>query len=297
MAASHPPKIQDFGFTPESYNEAKRLKAYYLREIEHPTNPAVFLGLVACGAVSGFPLGPGYAVIGGAVGAGVSKLISSIWRYATINNLSHDKLCIALERFEAAVANYKPERVLSAPFVPEVLSRVPIELPPKVDAVPKEQPLILPSKKDLEQDLDRDIARTMGDVVFAKTRAEERRNWYRLSPRAFEERVAGLFRSKGFKTLLVGGSGDGGIDIKIWDGDHFGIVQCKRYSNRASPAAARELFGAMTHSRAECAFLVCLGGFSPGAYEFAGDKPIVLLDANDLCDVESDKVPLRRFGQ
>lgn len=80
-----------------------------------------------------------------------------------------------------------------------------------------------------------------------------------LSPSDFEHEVAWLLNTlSNFKAVVVGGSGDDGVDIEIYkDGRLVGIAQCKRYdSNRVlSPAHIRELAGAKQATNTRLAYL------------------------------------------
>src|SRR5215207_10164020 len=56
--------------------------------------------------------------------------------------------------------------------------------------------------------------------------------WHLLSPREFENEVAGLLSAYGYEDVkVIGGAGDLGVDITCCDQDGNSIVvQCKRYS-------------------------------------------------------------------
>src|SRR5690606_101469 len=55
----------------------------------------------------------------------------------------------------------------------------------------------------------------------------------RISPQEFERQVARLITYQtGHTTKVIGGAGDNGVDIKVYNKDRqlVGVVQCKRYN-------------------------------------------------------------------
>ena len=109
---------------------------------------------------------------------------------------------------------------------------------------------------------------------------------YALSPGAFEQYVANLFRKKGYKVTVRGRSGDHGVDLEIMNGgNRNAIVQCKRYRNPVGPDVVRELFGTMIHERVHHAFLVTTAEISPAARDWAGGKPMTLIDGATLVKI------------
>jgi restriction system protein len=107
---------------------------------------------------------------------------------------------------------------------------------------------------------------------------------YALTPAGFERYVADVFVSSGYVVRVVGGSGDGGVDVRVWRNGVTGVVQCKRYRpDRAlGPAAVRELVGTRTHVRARAAWLATTAPLSPAAARLAVEEGIVILDARTL---------------
>jgi restriction system protein len=107
---------------------------------------------------------------------------------------------------------------------------------------------------------------------------------YALSPAEFERYVAGLFAAAGYETRVVGGSGDGGVDVRVWRDGWTGVVQCKRYrpDRLLSPAAVRELVGTRAHERVRCAWLATTAPLSPAARQLAAEEGIGVLDASLL---------------
>jgi Restriction endonuclease len=98
----------------------------------------------------------------------------------------------------------------------------------------------------------------------------------KLSPRAFEILLARLFQNQGFETELGPGSGDGGVDIRLWQRDPLGdvltLVQAKRYAPHRKigqdPVAA--LYGVMNVEEAPRGIFVTTSAYLPSARFFAG---------------------------
>jgi HJR/Mrr/RecB family endonuclease len=106
--------------------------------------------------------------------------------------------------------------------------------------------------------------------------------WTRLSGFEYEKEVAILFREIGYKVHLTKSTGDGGIDLLLYDGSGKVVVQCKNHNKRISPGAVRDLYGTCISEKASKAIMICSGGFSDATRKFALGKPIDLLDVHDL---------------
>ena len=79
---------------------------------------------------------------------------------------------------------------------------------------------------------------------------------YNVHPRRFEEVVASVFSSFGFKAEVTAYSGDGGIDVIIRNYQNQAIaVQVKRHKGTIEVSSVRELLGAMV-----------LNGYTKGAF-------------------------------
>ncbi|GAB4155221.1 MAG: hypothetical protein Fur0021_22440 [Candidatus Promineifilaceae bacterium] len=115
---------------------------------------------------------------------------------------------------------------------------------------------------------------------------------YALSPGAFEQYVAGIFRRKGHGVRLRGGSGDLGVDLEIINPHgKRAIAQCKRYQNTVGAEVVRELYGTLIHERAAHAFLVTTADISDAARAWAQGKPITLIDGQTLLQIARQLIP------
>lgn len=99
---------------------------------------------------------------------------------------------------------------------------------------------------------------------------------HRLEPRAFEILLSRIFQNQGFATELGPGSGDGGIDIRLWQRDPLGdiltLVQAKRYAphRKIKLDAVAALRGVMAVEKAPKGIFVTTSTYLPSARNFAG---------------------------
>jgi len=100
----------------------------------------------------------------------------------------------------------------------------------------------------------------------------------------FEQLVGEAYRRLGYQIAETGqGGADGGIDLLLRKGGRTTLVQCKQWRNqKVGIAIVREMFGLMTHHRADAVKIVCTGSFSSECEAFCRDKPIELVDGPAL---------------
>jgi restriction system protein len=109
---------------------------------------------------------------------------------------------------------------------------------------------------------------------------------YALDPTNFEAYVAALFRQKGYRVVLRGGSGDHGVDLELIGREgRRAVVQCKRYQNTVGEDVVRDLYGTLVHEQAGRAFLVTTAEVSDAARQWAFSKPITLIDGPTLVQI------------
>jgi hypothetical protein len=106
--------------------------------------------------------------------------------------------------------------------------------------------------------------------------------WLSLSPIDFEEAVGELFLDQGYKVRTTRATGDNGVDLYLEKDGKKIIVQCKTYKKTIGPNAARELYGTMTAEGAHEAILAAPSGFTQATHDFCRQKPIKLMDIDDL---------------
>jgi S-DNA-T family DNA segregation ATPase FtsK/SpoIIIE len=107
-----------------------------------------------------------------------------------------------------------------------------------------------------------------------------------MDPEEFEKLIFTLFENMGMLPELTQRTHDGGIDLIVKDpreivGGVF-VVQCKRFKNTVSSSIIRDLYGVVTHLRANKGILITTGTISAEAHAFAEGKPIELIDGEKL---------------
>jgi restriction system protein len=94
------------------------------------------------------------------------------------------------------------------------------------------------------------------------------------------------FAGSGAEVKVTQASRDQGVDAVIFDPDVLRggkiVVQAKRYTNTVDVSAVRDLYGAIINEGATKGILVTTSHFGPDAYGFAKDKPITLLNGEEL---------------
>jgi len=106
----------------------------------------------------------------------------------------------------------------------------------------------------------------------------------------FEHLIRELFEKEfsvnGGEVKITQASRDGGVDAIAFDPDPIRggkiVIQAKRYTNTVGVSAVRDLFGTIHNEGAMKGILVTTADYGPDAYNFAKDKPITLLNGNNL---------------
>jgi len=102
---------------------------------------------------------------------------------------------------------------------------------------------------------------------------------YKIKPRQFEELIAEILTSYGWRVQLTAPTKDGGFDIFAINKDpsqleSAWIIECKKYSakHKVGVGIARGLYGVMTDLRFNCALLTTTSYFTKGAEKFAASR-------------------------
>jgi len=106
-----------------------------------------------------------------------------------------------------------------------------------------------------------------------------------LDGHKFEIWTKELFLSLGIKAVVVGGSGDHGIDVVIEYNNKKIAVQCKKYwgNKLVGERDLRDLYGVKHADNFDKVVLITTGNFSYPALEWAkGKKDMVLINAKLL---------------
>lgn len=150
----------------------------------------------------------------------------------------------------------------------------------KIHSIVPVQPIIAMKRNDDRFVPDRDVTSALNAGVNLATIGWE--EFEHLIRQLFEQEFA---KNNG-EVRVTKASRDGGVDAVIFDPDpiHGGkiVVQAKRYTNTVGVGAVRELYGTVVNEGASKGILVTTSSFGPDAYAFAANKPLTLLDGQNL---------------
>lgn len=112
----------------------------------------------------------------------------------------------------------------------------------------------------------------------------------------FEHLVRDLFSEyfsgEGQNVQVTQSSRDGGVDAVAFDQDPIRggkfVIQAKRYNRVVPVSAVRDLYGTMINEGAAKGILVTTSYFGSDSREFVKDKPISLIDGNNLLHMLSE---------
>jgi restriction system protein len=100
------------------------------------------------------------------------------------------------------------------------------------------------------------------------------------------ELLAKEYGKNGSDVRITRASRDRGVDAVVFDPDplHGGksVVQAKRYNNLVDVSAVRDLYGTMMNEGAARVILVTTSRYGRDAFDFASNKPITLIDGQNL---------------
>ena len=106
----------------------------------------------------------------------------------------------------------------------------------------------------------------------------------KLSWESFEQLCKVLFEKQGWRVLGNEKKGaDGGVDLWMKRRMRSAIVQCKRYDDAmVTIKVIREMYGLMHEYGVDEAYVVTSSRFTKECYRFVKDKPITLIDGEQL---------------
>lgn len=119
---------------------------------------------------------------------------------------------------------------------------------------------------------------------------DNRTNLASMAWEDFEHFVRDLFEKEfvtsGGEVKITQSSRDGGIDAIAFDPDPLRggkiVIQSKRYTNVVGVSAVRDLYGTVLNEGANKGILVTTSHFGSDAYDFAKNKPLSLIDGDNL---------------
>jgi len=95
-----------------------------------------------------------------------------------------------------------------------------------------------------------------------------------------------VFETYGGEVKITRASRDAGVDAVAFDPDPIRggkfVIQAKRYNGLVPVSAVRDLYGTMINEGAARGILVTTSYYGPDAHSFAADKPIQLVDGQNL---------------
>jgi len=103
-----------------------------------------------------------------------------------------------------------------------------------------------------------------------------------MDGRDFEHWSAGMFRRQGYVVNITGTTGDHGIDLVLAKDGQTTAVQCKRWADLVGEPVLRDFYGATVSAGIAEGIVVATSSFTPSAREFAQNKPIRLIDIDEL---------------
>jgi restriction system protein len=94
------------------------------------------------------------------------------------------------------------------------------------------------------------------------------------------------FATNGSEVKVTRASRDSGVDAIVYDPDPIKggkiVIQAKRYVNTVDASAVRDLFGTVQSEGANKGILITTSSFGPDSYEFVKNKPLTLLNGENL---------------
>jgi len=106
----------------------------------------------------------------------------------------------------------------------------------------------------------------------------------KMSWESFEQLCKVLFEKQGWRVLGNEKKGaDGGVDLWMKRRMRSAIVQCKRYDEAmVTIKVIREMYGLMHEYGVDEVYVVTSSHFTKECYRFVKDKPITLIDEDNL---------------
>ena len=113
---------------------------------------------------------------------------------------------------------------------------------------------------------ERESERARQEALRAQQRKREQ-YWEKLGGIEFEQEMGKLFMARGYHMQSTPRTGDEGVDLVVTKNGKTTVVQCKA---QAGQPVVRDLYGSMSHFRADRAILACTGGFTKGFTSLCG---------------------------
>lgn len=141
-------------------------------------------------------------------------------------------------------------------------------------------PVIILNKNDRRIVDNKDVLETVGNDANLATM-----DWKDFE-HLIRELFSKIYSNEEIEIKVTQASHDKGVDAIIFDPDPIKggktIIQAKRYTNLVSVSSIRDLYGTVINEGANRGILVTTSNFGTDSYEFAKDKPITLINGNNL---------------
>jgi Holliday junction resolvasome RuvABC ATP-dependent DNA helicase subunit len=111
-----------------------------------------------------------------------------------------------------------------------------------------------------------------------------------MGGREFEHWSASLFRGEGYAVQITQASGDHGIDLILTRDGRTTAVQCKRWTEPVGEPILRDFYGAMMSAGVASGIVATTSTFTPSARAFVQNKPIRLIELDELLDLGKGNV-------
>jgi HJR/Mrr/RecB family endonuclease len=98
----------------------------------------------------------------------------------------------------------------------------------------------------------------------------------------FENFTADLFRAMGYQAVVLGRTGDQGVDVIVNRRGERVAVQCKNHKRPVGNRPVQEVFAGARHHRCVQACVVAPGGYTIGALALARSTGVSLFDADTV---------------
>ena len=104
-----------------------------------------------------------------------------------------------------------------------------------------------------------------------------------MSGTDFEHWVADYFRKEGYDARITKTTGDHGIDLLLYKSSTLvGAVQCKNWDASVGEPTVRDFYGSLLSAKAPEGYIFATTSFTQQAKDFVQDKPIKLIDLEEL---------------
>ena len=103
-----------------------------------------------------------------------------------------------------------------------------------------------------------------------------------LSGIAFEEFLAGLYRTLGYAAEFTAATGDYGADLILSKDGKRICVQAKRYTGSVGVAAVQEALSGKAYYQCDAAWVITTGTFTTNALELAAKSGVKMIGRSDI---------------